>query len=276
METKRILVTGATDGIGKQTALELAQMGHEVLIHGRSMEKSSAVCREIEQATGNQRVHAVAADLTDFSEIDRLVVSLEKEFTRLDVLVNNAGVFENEQVILPNGFERTFMVNYLAPFALTLHLMEVLKASPSPRIVNVSSMAQSPSIDFDNLNGEKFFDPYQAYAVSKLENVLFTYKLDRLLEGNAPTVNCLHPGVVSTKLLHAGWGVGGSSLHQGAQTSVYAAVAPEMDGVSGKYLVNKQISRSTAISYDQRVQNRLWEITIRLIGDHYKGKIIPG
>ena len=116
METKRILVTGATDGIGKQTALELAQMGHEVLIHGRSMEKSSAVCREIEQATGNQRVHAVAADLTDFSEIDRLVVSLEKEFTRLDVLVNNAGVFENEQVILPNGFERTFMVNYLAPF----------------------------------------------------------------------------------------------------------------------------------------------------------------
>lgn len=276
METKRILVTGATDGIGKQTALELAQMGHEVLIHGRSMEKSSAVCREIEHETGNQRVQAVAADLTDFSEIDRLVVSLEKEFSRLDVLVNNAGVFENEQVILPNGFERTFMVNYLAPFALTLHLMELLKASPAARIVNVSSMAQSPSIDFDNLNGEKFFDPYQAYAVSKLGNVLFTYKLDRLLEGDVSTVNCLHPGVVSTKLLHAGWGVGGSSLHQGAQTSVYAAVAPEMDGVSGKYLVNKKISRSTAISYDRRVQNRLWEISIRLIGDNDKSIIIPG
>ncbi len=264
MIQRTILVTGSTDGIGKQTALELAQEGHVLIVHGRSLEKSAAVRDEIIHHSGNDQVWAFGADFTNFNEISRMADALKEKFSGLDVLINNAGVFENEKVILPNGFERTFMVNYLAPFVLTMNLLDMLKASHSGRIVNVSSMAQSGSIDFDNLNGEKYFDPYNAYAVSKLENVLFTYKLDRFLKESSLTVNCLHPGVVSTKLLHAGWGMGGVDLHRGAQNSIFAAIAPEMEGVSGKYLVNKKAERSAAISYDKRVQDRLWEISFQL------------
>jgi len=252
MERKIILVTGATDGIGKQTALELAQMGHKVLVHGRTITKSENVVQNIRKASGNEEAEAVQADLTK------------------DVLLNNAGVFENEKVILPNGLERTFMVNHMAPFVLTLELLDLLKGTPGARIVNVSSMAQSGSIDFDNLNGEKYFDSYNAYAVSKLENVLFTYKLARLLKDKSVTANCLHPGVVSTKLLHAGWGMGGVSVHAGAQNSIYAAVSPEMEGKTGLYLVNQKPAKSAAISYDKKVQDRLWEISLRIYKARYQ------
>ncbi len=265
MVQRTILVTGSTDGIGKQTAVELAEQGHVIIVHGRSLEKSSAVRNEIIQLSGNDQVWAFGADLTDFNEISRMTDALKEKFSHLDVLINNAGVFENEKVILFNGLERTFMVNYLASFVLTMDLLGLLKASPSGRIVNVSSMAQSGSIDFDNLNGEKYYDSYNAYAVSKLENVLFTYKLDRILKDSSVTVNCLHPGVVSTKLLHAGWGMGGVDLHSGAQNSIFAAIATEMEGVSGKYLVNKKAVSSAAISYDKRVQDRLWEISLQLV-----------
>jgi NAD(P)-dependent dehydrogenase (short-subunit alcohol dehydrogenase family) len=265
MDKKTILVTGATDGIGKQTALELAQMGHQVLVHGRNKNKSEAAAEEISKATGNESVKAVHADLTDFQQIKALADEIKNRYDRLDVLLNNAGVFENEKVILPNGLERTFMVNHMAPFALTLELLDLLKSTPDSRIVNVSSMAQSGSIDFDNLNGEKYFDPYNAYAVSKLENVLFTYKLARMLKEDGVTANCLHPGVVSTKLLHAGWGMGGVSVHAGAQNSIYAAVSPEMEGKTGLYLVSQKPAKSAAISYDKKVQDRLWEISQEIV-----------
>ena len=265
MKIKTILITGSTDGIGKQTALELAEKGHQIIIHGRNVQKSDSACREIIKKSGNQRVGFVAADFTDLSEINRMAKEIVSIFGKLDVLINNAGVFENEKVILPNGFERTFMVNHLAPFALTLGLLELLKKSPAGRIVNVSSMAQSGSIDFDNLNGEKYFDPYNAYAVSKLENVLFTFKLARMLSGSDVTVNCLHPGVINTKLLHAGWGMGGASVHQGAQNSIFAAVSSEMEGKTGLYLVNQKSAKASALAYDKQVQDRLWEISLKLL-----------
>lgn len=264
MEQKKILVTGATDGIGKQTALELAQKGIHVLVHGRNKEKSEAVAALIRQETQNPNVDAVQADLTDFKEIKTLADTVKSRYNRLDVLLNNAGVFENERVILPNGLERTFMVNHMAPFTLTLELLDLLKNTLGARIVNVSSMAQSGSIDFDNLNGEKYFDPYNAYAVSKLENVLFTYKLARELKETGVTANCLHPGVISTKLLHAGWGIGGADVHQGAQNLIYAAVSPEMEGKTGWYLMDRSPAKSAAISYDKKVQERLWEISDRI------------
>jgi NAD(P)-dependent dehydrogenase (short-subunit alcohol dehydrogenase family) len=265
MDKKIILVTGATDGIGKQTALELAQKGHKVLVHGRNKSKSEAAAEEISKATGNESVKAVHADLTDFQQIKVLSDEIKNRYDRLDVLLNNAGVFENEKVILPNGLERTFMVNHMAPFALTTELLGLLKSTPGARIVNVSSMAQSGSIDFNNLNGEKYFDPYNAYAVSKLENVLFTYKLARMLKDENVTANCLHPGVVSTKLLYAGWGVGGSGLHHGTRTSVFAAVSPEMEGKTGLYLVSQKPAKSAAISYDKKVQDKLWEISMEIV-----------
>ncbi len=157
------------------------------------------------------------------------------------------------------------MVNHMAPFVLTLELLDLLKSTPGARIVNVSSMAQSGSIDFDNLNGEKYFDPYNAYAISKLENVLFTYKLAYMLKDDGVTATCLHPGAINTKLLHAGWGMGGASVHHGAQNSIFATVSPEMEGKTGLYLVSQKPAKSAAISYDKKVQERLWEISLQIL-----------
>ena len=212
MSQKLILVTGATDGIGKQTALELAKMQHEVIVHGRNEERGKQVVSSLKKLSGNEKIHYLNADLCYFEEITKLANQVKKKFSHLDVLINNAGVFENEEIILPNGIERTFMINHMACFSLTLQLLDLLRNSDEARIVIVSSMAQAGTIDFDNLNAEKYFDGYNAYAVSKLANVLFTYKLSRLLAGTSVTANCLHPGVIRTKLLQAGWGGGGASV----------------------------------------------------------------
>lgn len=263
---KTILVTGATDGIGRQTALHLAEMGYEVILHGRNESRGRKTVEDIARKTGNKNLHYFNADFTDFGEIEKLADKIKSKFDKLDVLVNNAGVFENRKSLLPNGFEKTFMVNHLAPFSLTLGLLNPIMKSDEGRIVNVSSMAQAATIDFDNLNGEKYFDPFNAYALSKLENVLFTYKLARYLKGTVTTANCLHPGVISTKLLHAGWGMGGASVESGAVNSVYVSTSQSLKGISGQYFVNKRKQRSSAISYDTKIQDRLWEISLGYCG----------
>lgn len=263
---KTILITGATDGIGKQTALELANMGNQVLVHGKNKELGKEVVDSIKLLSKNEYVYYFNADLTNFNEIHQLAQAIKSHSSKLDVLINNAGVIENQQIILPNGFEKTFMVNHLASFALTLQLLESLYDSQQGRIVNVSSQAQAGTVDFDNLNGEKHFDDYNAYALSKLANILFTYKLARELKQSRITSNCLHPGVIATKLLHKGWGSGGASLNEGAKTSVYAATSDSLQHVSGLYLVNSKAQKSSAISYDKKIQDRLWEISLRLTG----------
>ncbi len=267
METNVILVTGSTDGIGKQTAVELARMGHKVVVHGRNEERARNTVEEIKSLSGNGEVESIVADFADLKSVAEMAQDMKNRFSKLDVLLNNAGVFENQKVILKNGFEKTFMVNHLAPFALTLQLLDLIQATPGSRVVNVSSMAQSGSIDFDDLNGEKYFDPYHAYALSKLENVLFTYKLVRVLNGGHVTVNCLHPGVINTKLYHAGWGgFGGRSLVKGAQILVFAAISPEMENKTGLYLVNKHERRSAPISYDKKIQDRFWDLSLSFTG----------
>lgn len=266
MEAKIILVTGSTDGIGKQTALELAQKGHKVIVHGRNKERSKEAVIEIKSRYGNAEVESVVADFADLESVAQMTLDIKKRFSKLDVLINNAGVFESERIMLSNGFERTFMINHLASFALTVQLLDLIQSTPGARIVNVSSMAQSGSIDFNNLNGEKYFDPYNAYALSKLENVLFTYKLDRFLNGSHVTANCLHPGVIRTKLANTGWGIGGNSLEKGAQTPVFAAVSPDMENKTGLYLVNQREVRSAAISYDRKIQDRLWDLSLSFTG----------
>jgi len=265
MNSKTILITGSTDGIGRQTAMELGRQGHEIILHGRNAKRGKKTKEWIIDKSQNENIHYVNADFTDFRQIESLAETVKNKFDKLDVLINNAGVFQNEKHILPNGLETTFMVNHMAVFALTNSLLPLLKATPESRIINVSSMAQSGTMDFDNLNGEKYFDAYNAYAVSKLENVLFTYKLHRILKGSNTTVNCLHPGVISTKLLHAGWGMGGGSLEFGASTSVYLAVDEEIKNLSGRYFVNSQQRKSSAISYDRKIQDRLWEISEELL-----------
>jgi NAD(P)-dependent dehydrogenase (short-subunit alcohol dehydrogenase family) len=262
---KTALITGSTDGIGQQTALELAKHGYRIIVHGKNNARACEVMDYIKQESGNDDVYYLNANLTELNEVKQLAENIEARFSKLDVLINNAGVIEDRKIILLNGLEKTFMVNYLAHFALTLHLLEVINASDDGRIVNVSSQAQAGTIDFDNLNGEKYYDAYNAYALSKLANVLFTYKLARELT-TTTTINCLHPGVIATKLLHKGWGSGGASLAEGAKTSLFAATDPSLKNESGLYFVNSKTHKSSAISYDRKIQERLWDISLQLTG----------
>ncbi len=263
---KRILVTGATDGIGKEIARQLAMNGHEVILHGKRKDYGVKWVEELKKESGNNNIHYYNSNLADFDDINHFVTSIKEDFESIDVLLNNAGVFMNEKVILPNGLEMTFMVNHMSVFCITGSLLELVEKSGNGRVVVTSSMAQSSSIDFNNLNGEKYWDPYNAYAVSKLANVLFTYKLHRILreKNSKVTVNCLHPGVISTKLLHAGWGIGGADVKRGAETSVYLATSPDVEGVSGKYFVDKKPQQSVPFSYDHKAQDKLWQISEKI------------
>lgn len=267
MNRKNILITGSTDGIGKQTAIELAQMGHAVIIHGRDKEKTEKVFEEIREKTGSYTLDMFTADLSSLDEVKKLCGKITAKYTHLDVLINNAGVYMKNRTLTKDGYETTFAVNHMAPFLLTLLLLPLLKKSTPSRIINVSSVAhQRGEIDFENLQGEKHFDPYGAYASSKLANLLFTYELARRLKGRGITVNALHPGVISTKLLHAGFGMGGASLGEGAETPVYLAVSPDVAAVTGKYFIRRQQTNSSALSNDAELQERFWKESIRLAG----------
>lgn len=198
MQGKVCLITGGTNGIGKSTAHELARMGATVVIVGRDAQKTSRVVEEIRQASGNNSVDSLLADLSSRQEVRRLANEFESKYPRLHVLLNNAGgVFMRRQLSV-DGIETTFALNHLAPFLLTNLLLERLIASAPARIVNVSSGAHtSGKIEFDNLQGERDYGP-RAYGNSKLATILFTMELARRLEGTGVTANALHPGFVST------------------------------------------------------------------------------
>ncbi len=173
----------------------------------------------------------------------------------------------NERRLTEDGFETTFQVNHLAPFVLTRLLMDRLKASAPARVVVVSSIAhESARLDFANLQGERRFDGYQAYAVSKLENILFTYALAERFEGTGVTANCLHPGVITTKLLYQGFQMTGDPVESGARTPVYLASSPDAERVSGKYFVDCAPARSAPVTYDGNVREKLWKISAELAG----------
>ena len=267
MEGKIVLITGSTDGIGKATALRLAQAGATVLLHGRSQEKLGRVSEEIKKVTGNDDIHAYRADFSSLEDVRHLIEILQHDLESLDVLINNAGVFMQRRVLTQDSLEMTFQVNYLSHFLLTLSVLDLVKKGRSPRIVNVSSMAHASSIDFENLQGEKAYDPYDAYSISKLCNIFFTYELAERLENYGISVNCLHPGVIDTKLLAAGWGGGmASPVERGADNVFFVAQNPGLDGVTGKYFVDKRPARSSAVSYDVEKRKRLWHMSEHMAG----------
>ena len=267
MKDKVILITGATDGIGRQTALELARLGARVLVHGRSEARCRAVVDEIRQRTGNERVEYFVADFASLRQVREMAAQVKAKHDRLHVLINNAGIFLRERRLTEDGLETTFAVNHLAHFVLTHLLLDLLKASAPARIINVSSNThQSAKVDFGNLQGEKRYDGYAAYALSKLGNVLFTYELAERLKGTGVTVNCLHPGVIATKMLRVGWGGGGGRLEEGAETPVYLASSPEVENVTGKYFVRKRETPSSPASRDEKLRKEFWEVSERLAG----------
>ena len=267
MTNKIILITGATDGIGKQTAIELAKKNSTLLLHGRNADSLGKIKEEIFHLSGNNKLDFFVADLSSLTQVRSAAAEIKSKYDRLDVLINNAGVYMKSCKLTEDGFETTFAVNHLAHFLLTNLLLELLQQSESSRIINVSSVAHTRArLDFDNLNGEKFFEAYNAYAVSKLVNVLFSYKLAGQLDNTNVSVNALHPGAIGTKLLRAGFGIGGGSVKDGAATSVYLASSHEVENVTGKYFVRMKDTPSSDFSYDTELQDKLWDISREMTG----------
>lgn len=256
-----VFITGATDGIGKQTAMELAMAEYHVIIHGRSIDRVENTIDELQKNSKNNDIDGFASDFGSLKDVSVLAEKINEKYERIDILINNAGVFQKERELTVDGFEKTFQVNHLAHFLLTNLLLDKIKNSDKGRIINVASMVHSTAIDFHNLKGEQNFEGSEAYAISKLCNVLFTYKLSRILEKNKITVNCLHPGVINTKLLRNNWGGIGGSVKEGAENVLYVATYEEIDHVSGKYFVNKMPQSSAMVTYEQEKQDKLWEVS---------------
>jgi NAD(P)-dependent dehydrogenase (short-subunit alcohol dehydrogenase family) len=276
MQGKVCLITGGTNGIGKSTAHELARMGATVVIVGRDAQKTSRVVEEIRQASGNDNVDSLLADLSSRQEVRRLANEFESKYSRLHVLLNNAGAVFMRRQLSVDGIEMTLALNHLAPFLLTNLLLDKIRASAPARIVNVSSGAHtSGKIEFDNLQGERDYSP-RAYDDSKLATILFTMELARRLEGTEVTVNALHPGFASTgfgknnpgflmKTIRAVVPLIARSPEKGAETSIYLASSPEVQGITGKYFADRKVTQPAPRATDMVVARRLWDTSAELV-----------
>ena len=277
MAGKTCLVTGATSGIGRVTALELAHMGATVVLAGRNPAKCAATAIDIQEETFNPAVEYLVADLSSQEQVRRLAAEFKERHQRLDVLINNAGAVNLVRRSSADGIEMTFALNHLSYFLFTNLLLDVLCASAPARVVNMASNShQGAPLDLSDVHAPHRYFGSRAYARSKLCNVLFTYELSRRLEGTGVTANALHPGLVATNILTNNGFFGrflnfflslrGISVEAGAITPVYAASSPEMEGVSGKYLFEKQPVRSSNRSYDESLAAGLWELSAKLTG----------
>jgi retinol dehydrogenase-14 len=277
MAGKTVLITGGTGGIGRATAEGLARMGARVAITGRDPDRTRAAAAQIAASTGNPAIDAYAADASSQAEVRRLAGEVLDAYPRLDVLVNNVGGFWATRHVTADGLEHTFAVNHLAGFLLTDLLLERLKASAPARVVTLSSGAQMMGrLDFDDLQGERQYSGQKAYNQSKLANVMFTYELARRLEGTGVTATVLHPGVVRTAFAAEDpsglWKVMiplmrplMKSPARGADTAVYLASSPDVEGVTGRYVVNRKPRTSNKLSYDTAAAARLWQASEQLV-----------
>ena len=274
MHNKFIMITGATSGIGQAAAQALAAQGHEILIVGRNPAKTEGVAKQIREQTGNQAVHFLLADFSDLEQIRHLAEQVKTQFPKLDVLVNNAGAYFNRRQRMSGGVEKTFFVNHLAPFLLTNLLLDHLQ-NPA-RIINVASDAhQYGQLDLNDLNFEKSYFGFAAYARSKLANILFTYELAHRLAGSGVTVNALHPGGVATNIFSTDFSIFGPLIKgvvslftltptQGADNTIYLASSPDVEGVTDKYFVKRAAVPSSPTSYYKDLAKRLWEVSEKL------------
>ena len=277
MKGKRCLVTGANSGIGKYTAIGLADLGAKVVMVCRDAERGRAAREEIISATGNENIDLLIADLSLSHSIQQLAATVLSRYDRLDVLVNNAGAYAANRTLTGEGLEQTFALNHLGYFLFTNLLLDLIKSSAPARIVNVASEAHRRSrIEFDDLMGERSYKAFRAYGQSKLANIMFTYELARRLEAANVTANCMHPGVVATNFAHRDGGMVGFLIKtfgflmrrpaKGAETAVYLASSAEVDGVTGRYFIDRKDVRSSAVSYDESAGRRLWQVSEELTG----------
>lgn len=272
-----MLVTGASSGIGLETVRALAQQGATVVLISRGSGSGTEVAETLRRESGNPNLYYLPADLSSLSDVRRVAAEFNRRFSRLDVLVNNAGAFFSQRRTTPDGFEQTFALNHLSYFLLTQLVLKQLLQSPAARIVNVSSQAETfGKIYLDDLMLEKSYGGWKAYSQSKLANLMFTYQLARFLADTPVIVNALHPGAVAT-----GFGSGGSGAAsmffklarpffktpaQGAQTVIYLASSPAVAGVSGRYFSDQKPASSSGRSHDRVVQGQLWRASHKLVG----------
>jgi NAD(P)-dependent dehydrogenase (short-subunit alcohol dehydrogenase family) len=276
MQGRVVVVTGASSGIGAAAAVELARRGATVVPVGRDRKRLDQVCAKIRSENPASTADSLSADFSVLANVRRLAGELLRRHEQIDVLVNNAGLVAGRRSLTTDGYETTFAVNHLAPFLLTNLLLERLRESAPARVVTTSSDAHhSGRIDLDGLQGERKWSTWSSYANSKLSNVLFTRTLARRLEGTGVVANCLHPGVVRTRLgrgtplpVRLGWRLAGTffkSPATGAETIVHLAASEEGERVSGAYFADCRETRPSRRAMDDELAERLWEASARLV-----------
>jgi NAD(P)-dependent dehydrogenase (short-subunit alcohol dehydrogenase family) len=274
MAGKRVLVTGATTGIGRVTAVELGRLGADVVIVARDAAKAEATLAEL-RAAGAPEPTALMADLSLMAPVRALAADFARRFDRLDALVNNAGAIFTSRQVTADGFERTFALNHMSYFLLTTLLLPQLSKAPQPRVVNVSSQGHRlGKVDFDDLQMERNWSSFGAYGTTKLENILFTFELARRYPAIA--ANALHPGAVASGFgrNEGGWmsrlfSLGAPLLltpQKGARTSVWLASSPEAAGKTGQYFIKQKAKQPSKAALDPAAQKRLWDESVRLFG----------
>lgn len=279
LSDKTCMITGATSGIGKAAALALARYGPSLVLVARDAARAERTVKEIADGSGNRNVEVMFADLSSLEQVRRLASEFLATGRPLHILLNNAGIVMLRREETVDGFERTFAVNHLSYFLLTNLLLERIKASAPARIVNVASDAHVYSggpLDFDDLQSAKGYGSMKVYGKSKLANILFTRELARRLEGTGVTANCLHPGLVGSRLGRNNGVLGkvatsllrpfARSTAKGAETAVYLCTSPDVEGVTGKYFFDKKEKWPKRYAQSDQDARRLWDVSMQLTG----------
>ncbi|MDG1543486.1 MAG: SDR family oxidoreductase [archaeon] len=277
MNGRTCLITGATDGIGKEAAIEMAKNGYNLILIGRSKEKGEKVTKEITEIAESIDIEYFVADLMLMKEVSRVADEVSKKYKKIDVLINNVGAYFAFRDVTEEGFERTFALNHLGYFLMTKKLLPLVEKSDYKRIVNVSSSAHyGIDFEFDNMNGEKKYSGFDTYKKSKLANVMFTYELAKRIEKTGITANCLHPGFVATKfgnnnnilwrsvisfakLLMA------ISVKDGAKTTVHLACSDEIADTNGRFFADCKVKEGSSKAKNDEHNKKLWELSEKLV-----------
>jgi len=273
MKGKTCLITGATSGIGKETALALARLGATIVFTARDEERGKTVRKELIDRSSNNDIDYLFCDLSSLQSVKDCSQAFRSSHSRLDVLINNAGTWEKKRILSKDGIELTFAVNHLAHFLLTNLLLDLLKASAPSRVISVTSGLHGGTIDFDDIGFERKFRGMWAYRQSKLADMLFIKELARRLEGTSVTANCLMPGMVNTGLSRSS-GIVSKTIfrllaakpEKGARTSIYLASSPDVEKISGECFSKSRVASTSKESNDPELAKRLWDVSMGYVG----------